>query len=184
VEDRGGRLPGVHRGGRQRQRLLRGRVAACVVVAQALILLAACGDDAPAAPPPKSDFVADANAVCDETAKLVAAAAADLGETPTDDQIIAFVKSTFIPATRDEIARIRAIGLPAADSNKLNGVLFDMEAVLDDLGADPNEVLDQGSTVFDDINRRLDEYGLTACGSGTDSSGSGSTDTTPSTVSS
>ena len=184
VEDRGGRLPGVHRGGRQRQRLLRGRVAACVVVAQALTLLAACGDDAPAAPPPKSDFVAQANAVCDETAKLIAAASADLGEAPTDDQIIAFVKTTFIPATRDEITRIRTIGLPAADTNKLNGVLFDMEAVLDDLAADPNAVLEQGSTVFDDINRRLDEYGLTACGSGTASSdSSGSTDTTPSTVS-
>ena len=120
--------------------------------------------------------------MCDETAKLVAAAAADLGEAPTDDEIVAFVKTTFIPATRDEIARIRAIGLPAADSNKLNGVLFDMEALLDDLAADPNKVLEEGSTVFDDINRRLDEYGLTACGSGTDSSGS--TDTTPSTVSS
>jgi hypothetical protein len=180
VEDRGGRLPGFHRGGRQRKRLLRGRVAACLVVAQVLTLLAACGDDAPAAPPPKSDFVADANAVCDETAKLVAAAAADLGEAPTDDQIIDFVKSTFIPATRDEISRIRAIGLPAADANKLNGVLFEMDGVLDDLAADPTEVLDQGSTVFDDINHRLDEYGLTACGSGT--ADSGSTDTTPSTV--
>ncbi len=94
------------------------------------------------------------------------------------------MKTTFIPATRDEITRIRNIGLPTADTNKLNGVLFDMEAVLDDLAADPNEVLDQGSTVFDDINRRLDGYGLTACGSGTDSSSSGSTDTTPSTVSS
>ena len=124
--------------------------------------------------------------MCDETAKLVAAAAADLGEAPTDDEIVAFVKTTFIPATRDEIARIRAIGLPAADSNKLNGVLFDMEAVLDDLAADPNKVLEEGSTVFDDINRRLDDYGLIACGSGTASSDSTSdaTDTTPSTVSS
>ena len=103
---------------------------------------------------------------------------------PTDDQIADFVTSTFIPATRDEIARIRAIGLPAADSNKLNGVLFDMAAALDDLGAAPTEVLAQGLTAFDDISRRLDDYGLTACGSGTDSSGSGSTDTTPSTVSS
>ena len=145
-------------------------------------MLAACGDDAPAAPPPKSDFVAQANAVCDETAKLVAAAAADLGEAPTDDEIVAFVKTTFIPATRDEIRRIRVIGLPTADSNKLNGVLFDMEALLDDLAANPNKVLDQGSTLFDDLNRRLDEYGLTACGSGTASSGS--TETTPSTVSS
>jgi len=120
----------------------------------------------------------------------VAAAAADLGEAPTDDEIVAFVKTTFIPATRDEIARIRAIGLPTADANKLNGVLFDMEAVLDDLAADPNAVLEESSTVFEDINRRLDDYGLTACGSGTASSGSdsgsdsGSTDTTPSTVSS
>ena len=130
--------------------------------------------------------MSQANAVCDETAKLVAAAAADLGEAPTDDEITAFVNTTFIPATRDEIARIRAIGLPAADANKLNGVLFDMAAVLDDLAADPSKVLEQGSTVFDDINRRLDDYGLTACGSGTASSDStsDSTDTTPSTVSS
>jgi ABC-type transporter Mla subunit MlaD len=100
---------------------------------------------------------------------------------------MAFVKTTYIPATRDEIARIRAIGLPAVDTNRLNGVLFDMEAVLDDLAADPNAVLEEGSTLFDEINQRLDDYGLTACGSGTaasDSSGSGSTDSPPSTVSS
>ena len=117
----------------------------------------------------------------------MAAAAADLGEAPTDDQITDFVRTTFIPATRDEIARIREIGLPTADVNRLNGVLFDMAAALDDLAANPTAVLDQGSTVFDDISRRFDEYGLTACGSGTASSSSGSsdsTDTTPSTVSS
>jgi hypothetical protein len=126
--------------------------------------------------------VTQANEVCDETSKLVAAAAADLGEAPSDDQILAFVKTTFIPATRDEIARIRKIGLPTADANRLNGVLFDMSAVLDDLAADPNEVLDQGSTVFEDINRRLDDYGLTACGSGTASSDSSTS--APSTVAS
>ena len=85
-----------------------------------------------------------------------------------------------MPATRDEVQRIRALGLPTADANKLNGVLFDMDGVLDDIVANPTAVLDQGTSAFEDINRRLDEYGLTACGSGTDSSDS--TSATTSTV--
>ncbi len=82
-----------------------------------------------------------------------------------------------MPATRYEVQSIRALGLPPADANKLNGVLFDMDGVLDDIVADPTAVLDQGAVAFEDINRRLDEYGLTTCGSGTASSDSSSVTT-------
>jgi len=143
----------------------------------AAALLTGCGDDSPAAPPAKSDFVAEANAICDESAKLIAAVGVDLGESPSSDEVDDFVRQTFVPAVRDEVNRIRALGFPPADSNLLQGVLFDIEAVLDDLNKNPDEVFAQGTTPFDDINRRLDEYGLTVCGSGTDASS-----TTTSTV--
>ena len=91
----------------------------------------------------------------------------DFGESPTSDEVDAFVKDTFVPAVRDEVACICSLGLPSADTNRLQGVLFDMEAVLDDLTTNPDEALAAGTTPLDDINRRLDEYGLTACGSGT-----------------
>ncbi len=170
------RLPGVHRRRRQGQRLLRGRVSTCLAVGQVVILLAvvglsACADDAPAAPPTKSDFVVEANAICDEQSKLIGAVGAGLGESPSADAVDEFVKDTFVPAVRDEVGRIRALGFPPEDANKLNGVLFDIEGVLDDLSEDPGAVLDAGAGPFDDINRRLDEYGLTACGSGTESTG-------------
>ena len=134
--------------------------------------LASCGDDVQPAAPSKSDFVAEANAICDEQAKLIAAVGVELGESPTSDEVDAFVKDTFVPAVRDEVARIRSLGLPSADTNRLQGVLFDIEAVLDELTTNPDEVLAAGTTPFDDINRRLDEYGLTACGSGTAASSS------------
>ncbi len=141
------------------------------------VLLSGCGDDSPAAPPAKRDFVAEANAICDESAKLIAAVGVDLGESPSSDEVNDFVLQTFVPAVRDEVNRIRALGFPPADSNKLQGVLFDIEAVLDDLTKNPDEVLAQGTTPFDDINRRLDEYGLTACGSGTAAATSSTTST-------
>ena len=75
-----------------------------------------------------------------------------------------------MPAVRDEVGRIRALGLPPADANLLQGVLFDIEAVLDDLSKNPDAVFEAGTTPFDEINQRLDAYGLTACGSGTESS--------------
>lgn len=128
--------------------------------------------------------MANANAICDESSKLINAVSSELGTDASDKEIDDFVKQTLVPAIRDEIARIRALGFPSGDANKLNGVLFDMDGVLDDLSVDPNKVLSQGSTPFEDINRRLDDYGLTACGSGTDTGGAPSSDTTtpPSTV--
>ena len=138
--------------------------------------LASCSDDIPPAPPSKSEFVAEANAICGEPAKLVAAVSVDLGESPTSDEVDDFVLDTFVPAIRDEVASIRSLGLPSADTNQLQGVLFDIEAVLDELTTNPDEVLDRRHDAFDDINRRLDEYGLTTCGSGTATS-SGTTST-------
>jgi hypothetical protein len=173
VEDRGGGLPGVHRGRRQGQRLLRGRLASghavgqvVVAVAVASSLLAACGDDAEVKPTAKKDFLIQVNAICNESQKLLAAAAFELGDAPTVDEINDFVRLTFVPAVRDEIAQIRAVGFPVGDENRLNGMLFDMEALLDDLDADPAEVFDRPEDPFADVNQRLDEYGLTVCGSG------------------
>ena len=107
VEDRGRRLPGVHRRRRQGQRLLRGRLAAGHVVSQVVVavafaasLLAACGDDAEVKPPAKKDFLIQVNAICDESQKLLAAAAFELGDAPTVDEINEFVRSTFVPAVR------------------------------------------------------------------------------------
>jgi hypothetical protein len=122
--------------------------------------------------PSKSDFVAEANAICDEQNKLIAAVGAELGEDASQEAIDDFVRETFVPAVRDEVGRIRALGFPPADANELQGVLFDIEAVLDDLSKSPDEVFEAGTTPFDEINQRLDEYGLTACGSGTESSSS------------
>jgi hypothetical protein len=45
-------------------------------------------------------------------------------------------------------------------------MLFDMEALLDDLAADPEEVFDRPEDPFADLNERLDDYGLVVCGSG------------------
>jgi hypothetical protein len=174
VEDRGGGLPGVHRRRRQGQRLLRGRFASGHVVGQvvglaalAASLITACGgDDSEAKPTAKKDFLIQVNAICDESQKLLAAAAVELGEAPSIDAINEFVRSTFVPAVREELGQIRAVGFPLGDENRLNGVLFDMEALLDDLAADPEAVFDRPDDPFADINERLDDYGLTVCGSG------------------
>ena len=71
-----------------------------------------------------------------------------------------------MPAVREEIAQIRAVGFPVGDENRLNGMLFQMEALLDDLDADPEEVFDRPEDPFGDVNQSLDEYGLNVCGSG------------------
>ena len=81
-----------------------------------------------------------------ETAKLVAAASADLGEAPTDEQINDFLMQTFVPATRDEVQRIRALGLPTADCEQAQRRAVRHGGVLDDIVADPTAVLDQGTT--------------------------------------
>ncbi len=47
-------------------------------------------------------------------------------------------------------------------------MLFDMEALLDDLDSDPEEVFDRPDDPFADVNERLDDYGLTVCGSGSE----------------
>lgn len=155
------------------------------LAAGAGLLIAACGDDAEALSKP--DFVAQANAICQETNgqldPIFETIYADTGEVDWDDpanELLLFVRwdealQQVVPIVDQQLDDIRALAPPAGDEEFIDTLLDDQEAAIAEFAglieaaADGDqaalEALDSSEEdPFDDIDRRAREYGLTVCG--------------------
>jgi hypothetical protein len=155
------------------------------LVAGAGLFIAACGDDAEALSKP--DFVAQANAICQETNDQInpifETIYADTDDVEWDDpanELLLFVRwdgamQLVVPIVDQQLADIRSLAPPSEDEELIDALLDDQEAAIDDFAglmeAAANgdraalEALDSSTEdPFDDINRRAREYGLTVCG--------------------
>jgi hypothetical protein len=162
-------------------------MAALVVVAG----VAACGDDSVDALS-KDDYVAEANAICAATNDVVNAefeeffmtTFADLPDganTPEEAHTVveamdAMFDGAITPSLEEQIAELRALGAPDGDADALTALYDDFDralyaynATLDDAVAgdeDAMEGIGSGSAeaIFDDVDQRARDYGLTECG--------------------
>lgn len=113
----------------------------------------------------KAEFVEQGNQICDEGNQEIETAADEtFGDVqPTPEEQDAFVTETLVPNVQGQIDSIRDLGPPEADEDEINGILEDAEAALSDIEEDPS-LAQGGVDPFEDVNRRLSEYGLTSCG--------------------
>ncbi|MEO5973722.1 MAG: hypothetical protein ABIQ38_00760 [Ilumatobacteraceae bacterium] len=111
----------------------------------------------------KADFVERANAFCTSLSEKLANAQADLGSSPTEEQISGFMTDALVAEYRLTIGDIRNLGFPAGDESLLDGILSDAEKVLDEINSDPVAVLSAAETPFADVNAGFQDYGLTVC---------------------
>ena len=165
------RLPGVHRRRRQGQRLLRGRVAACVVVAQVLTLPRRVRRRRSGSSSAEERLRrrGERGLRRDREARRRGAPPISATPRPTSRSTTSSRRrSSRRRETRSRASARSACRPPTRTSS--TACCSTWRPCSTTSWPIPNEVLEQGSTAFDDINRRLDEYGLTACGSGTDSS--------------
>jgi hypothetical protein len=177
----------VHRGS-DRTRPIGSLLAGLVVMA---VVAAGCGDDSVEAVS-KDDYIAQANAICATTNDVVdaefeefwATAFADLpdgSETAEEPQTVfeamdAIFDDAITPSVEEQIAELRALGAPEGDAETLAALYDDLQIALEDYNsslddavagdADAMESVGSGSAegVFDDVDRRARDYGLTVCG--------------------
>ena len=131
------------------------RAGGCAVSAGLLLFAAGCGDDDDGAIS-KEDFVAQANAICQEASDVLDE---EFNTAPGPKE---FFYSNVIPSIRGQIDDMRDLGFPDADEELLDSLFNDTEAVLDELAATPDD-FGTGPNPFAELNQRMTDYGLTVC---------------------
>jgi hypothetical protein len=140
--------------------------AAVAVLAAAATLVGCGGDDdggglvSPAIS--KAEFIAQANQICRAGSAELARVSLDPDTSPEELQQI--VVATVIPNIRKQVADIRALGFPAGEEAKLDGVFDQVEQILDQARANPAGMLDESTDEFAEVNQQLTAYGLDTCG--------------------
>ena len=141
-------------------------LAVLVLALAAVTLLASCGSSKKKAHAPspqvltKADYVAKANAICAEADPELVAASAKLAARPSRAQVIALVRSTFVPSTEAQIRAIKALGIPPGEEAIAHRMLALVQGDLAKLKRNP--ALIEGD-VFGDFARVAHPYGLAAC---------------------
>jgi hypothetical protein len=110
----------------------------------------------------KAVFVARANAICVKGNTESKAAAAKLGASPSEGQIVTFVRSTEVPAVQRQISAIRALGAPPGDSATIAKMFKLAENAVREVRIQPT-VISSGVDVFAGFARIAHPYGLTSC---------------------
>lgn len=110
----------------------------------------------------KSAFLAKANAICVKGNAASRAARAKLGASPTEEQIVAFVRGTEVPGVQAQIDAIRALGAPADDQATVTKMLDLAQTAVGRVKVVPT-ILTTGEDVFAPFAAIAHPYGLTAC---------------------
>jgi hypothetical protein len=110
----------------------------------------------------KTAFLKKGNAICAQGNRVTNAAGAKLGQNPTRAQVIAVVKTKFVPSIQGSINSIRALGAPSGDQAKVTSMLNLAQADLNKLKSNPL-LIAGNSSPFADFAKVAHPYGLTAC---------------------
>jgi hypothetical protein len=158
-----------------------------LLLALALVATACAGDEALS----KDEYIAQGNAICEDSSAHSEAISsefyADLPESSTPEEF-AEVFAKFIgqvtAVIEGQLADLRDLAAPEGDEDLLAAIYDDVEAVLGALNqladaaaaGDPATIeqlasredpghggLRMASTAFDEVDKRLIEYGLTVC---------------------
>ncbi len=137
------------------------------VVAAVSLGVAGCGSDGnesvPEAPT-KAEFVERANEICDRANQVLREAMVDAfgsGE-PGDEAGIRFTHEVWVPNLRQQDRDLRQLEWPSGDRAEIESMLDDVLRAADRVEADP-ALASEGP--FDEVTRRLTDYGIGLCGS-------------------
>ncbi len=111
----------------------------------------------------KTDFVAQANAICAKGNKATSADGAKLKNLSNADAK-AEITNTFVPDVQQQIDAITALGAPAGDESTVSSMLALAQDDLDKLKANPNLI--GQPDLFSDFAKQAHPYGMTECAKG------------------
>jgi hypothetical protein len=151
-----------------------GRAVACVALLFAGLLVAGCGSSSSgtatstaAAKPPltKAQFLAQGNAICTQGNKNLEGPEKALGTSPTEAQVVTFLKGPFKSEVQRQIDAIRALKAPTEDQAKVKHIFDLAQNELDHVTSDPKAFISASVSPFKEFETAAHAYGLTVCAS-------------------
>jgi hypothetical protein len=149
--------------------MLATRVGVACSVAALILVGVGCGgdDDDSSSGVTKSAFVKQADAVCKDFNAQIQKGVEDLPEDTSQADVAQFTLDTAVPLFRDQLDKLRALDVPAADADQVAQMWDDLEAGTDQLEQklkdDPQAVFAEDYDPFGDVNKALNKYGLKQC---------------------
>ncbi len=113
----------------------------------------------------RAEFTEEANGICEQANEELRQAMIDAfgpGRQPDDEAGIRFTRDVWVPSLRRQDKDLRALEWPEADRQRIEAMLRGITAAADRVEADPG-LASEGP--FDDVTRKLTEYGIGPCGS-------------------
>jgi len=144
------------------RRTARRRPSALAATALVAVTAAGCGSSSKPTIT-KAEYVKKANAICAHGNAAQQAAAASVGNHPSQAQIEALVTGTFIPNIQSQIDAVRALGAPSGDEATLTHMLDLAQEDLDKVKSDPAVFANESAHPFANFAAIAHPYGLTEC---------------------
>ena len=139
--------------------------ALMVLAILACALVVGCGgssssDTSTAAPLSKSEFISEADSICENGNSELADAAqsAGLSQASSEDDFNAFINDTVLPNIQKQADAIDALGAPEGDEDEVQAIVDSLNTAITETQQDPN------SNAFTESNKLAQAYGLKKCG--------------------
>ncbi|MCB0870859.1 MAG: hypothetical protein KDB52_08515 [Solirubrobacterales bacterium] len=146
------------------------KAGACSLLIAASLGLAACGSDDDSSDDSsdsitKAEFVAQANAICAESNKTIAAAEKEAfsGGQPSQADVDSFINDTLLPEVESQIKGIEELPVPEGEEEQVSAILEAANQGLEEGKSDPASLQGNGDP-FAEANKLANAYGMTECG--------------------
>jgi hypothetical protein len=108
----------------------------------------------------KSQFLAQANAICSKGNRRLASAEKTLGTQASPSQFKSYVAHEWAPTVQDQIDGIEALDAPSADQDTVSNMLEIAQQDLNKVKSDPTSLTNES---FASFAKLAHPYGLTEC---------------------
>jgi hypothetical protein len=150
-----------------------GRGSLALIAALVVAFLASgCGEDSASGESiSKEEFIAKADAICKQGNEQMEAGFAKYLKGPKSlakpnaAELEKLVGKVMVPNLKREVARLRALGIPDGDEERVEAMLSALEEGEETARRDPKAVTASSDAVFGIASRIAGEYGLEVCGS-------------------
>ncbi len=112
----------------------------------------------------EAEFLEQADAICAEASADLEAEATELGDAPSDEQILAYSSDVLVPSLQGQHDDIAGLEAPEEIDTDVEAMLDGLQSGIDALEEDPSLILSQDATAFDAANDAAEELGLAECG--------------------
>jgi hypothetical protein len=127
------------------------------------LLVGGCGGDDEPEPLTKDEFTTQANKICSDGNEELEAAADELGDAPTEEQIEEFVTDTVVPNVQEQHDDIADLAAPEGDEDEVEAILDALQGGIDALEEDPAGAITSGDDPLAEASELAGDYGLTEC---------------------